>query len=102
MAVGDGTQGRRLSNGSSIEAVQRPGDYLLLPDRDAVWCVLPIGTVNRIPVNEEGQTSDPVAWGLIEHEDGTISLTPSILCHAVPDYSQGWHGYLERGVWREV
>ena len=35
-----------------------------------------------------------------EHEDGTITVSPSIL---VRD-SQGneYHGYLERGVWREV
>ena len=31
-----------------------------------------------------------------EHDDGTITVSPSILD---PD---GWHGYLERGVWREV
>ncbi len=35
-----------------------------------------------------------------EHEDGTITVSPSILC----DMGNGhvWHGYLERGVWREV
>lgn len=32
-----------------------------------------------------------------EHEDGTITVTPSIQCRVC-----GWHGYLERGVWREV
>lgn len=32
-----------------------------------------------------------------EHEDGTITVEPSILCRTC-----GWHGYLERGVWREV
>lgn len=31
-----------------------------------------------------------------EHEDGTITVSPSIL---MPGF---WHGYLERGVWREV
>lgn len=35
---------------------------------------------------------------VIEHEDGTITVNPSILV------SQGniqWHGHLERGIWRE-
>lgn len=49
MSAGDITQGRRVPDGSSIDAVERPGDYLLLPARDAVWCVLPNGVVNRIP-----------------------------------------------------
>lgn len=33
-----------------------------------------------------------------EHEDGTITVSPSILCG---DGKVEWHGYLERGVWRE-
>jgi hypothetical protein len=37
---------------------------------------------------------------VIEHEDGTITVQPSILI------SKGrpgeWHGYLEKGVWREI
>lgn len=37
---------------------------------------------------------------VVEHEDGTISVSPSILVSSgEPD---AWHGYLERGVWREV
>jgi len=35
-----------------------------------------------------------------EHEDGTITVSPSILSYG-HDGKQ-WHGYLERGVWREV
>ena len=37
-----------------------------------------------------------------EHDDGTITVSPSIL---VQTSRRGaavtWHGYLERGVWRE-
>ncbi len=35
-----------------------------------------------------------------EHEDGTITVSPSI----VNEWEAGkvWHGYLERGVWREI
>ena len=35
----------------------------------------------------------------VEHEDGTVTISPSILCRQT-DFS--WHGFLERGVWREV
>lgn len=28
-----------------------------------------------------------------EHDDGTITVSPSIV-------TEGWHGWLERGVWR--
>ena len=41
---------------------------------------------------------------VIEYEDKTITVSPSIL---LTDFDEGgnqkqWHGYLERGVWREV
>jgi hypothetical protein len=35
-----------------------------------------------------------------EHEDGTITVSPSILVSGGP--APPWHGFLERGVWREV
>jgi hypothetical protein len=35
----------------------------------------------------------------VEHEDGTITVSPSILVNAGREES--WHGFLERGVWRE-
>lgn len=37
---------------------------------------------------------------VVEHEDRTITVSPSILCYG-HDNKQ-WHGYLEHGVWREV
>lgn len=39
---------------------------------------------------------------VVEHEDGTITVSPSILSQGGPNGSIAWHGYLERGVWREV
>lgn len=35
---------------------------------------------------------------VIEHDDGTITVSPSIL---VTGHDGRWHGYLERGTWRE-
>lgn len=36
---------------------------------------------------------------VIEHDDGTITASPSILIY---DANTKWHGYLEHGVWRAV
>jgi hypothetical protein len=40
------------------------------------------------------------AHDIIEHEDDTITVSPSILVERHD--GKTWHGYLERGVWREV
>lgn len=40
-----------------------------------------------------------------EHEDGSITVSPSILVSSLDSKGNAheiWHGYLERGVWREV
>lgn len=37
-----------------------------------------------------------------EHEDGTLTVSPSILIGGQGTSLPTWHGYLERGVWREV
>lgn len=37
---------------------------------------------------------------IVEHEDGTITVSPSILFVANGQHT-GWHGFLEHGVWRE-
>jgi hypothetical protein len=40
---------------------------------------------------------------VIEHEDGTITVSPSILISGYDgDRDISWHGFFERGVWREV
>lgn len=38
-----------------------------------------------------------------EHEDGTITVSPSILISAPHEGKANvlWHGYLEKGIWRE-
>ena len=35
---------------------------------------------------------------VVEHDDGTITVTPSI---EVKNHLQYWHGFLEQGIWRE-
>ena len=45
-----------------------------------------------------GGTLNPDVHAITEHEDGTISVHPSIdLSQRIPS---GWHGWLERGVFR--
>ena len=36
-----------------------------------------------------------------EHEDGTITVSPSILVTSGSNDMPSYHGYLERGTWRE-
>jgi hypothetical protein len=36
---------------------------------------------------------------IIEHEDGTITVSPSIL---VGNGDISWHGFIENGLWREA
>lgn len=42
----------------------------------------------------------------IEESDGTLTIRPSISDRTVHDKagetSDGWHGYLEHGIWRQV
>lgn len=90
MAVGDTMQGRRVPLPDDVDIddvlfAMKPGDYLL---KDGVpWVVLPNGVG---PCRLGG-------WTVEVHDDGTITTGPSIL-----DRDSGWHGYLERGIWREV
>lgn len=94
MSAGDLTQGRRIDNpfaagGGLVGEWPEPGDYYLYPTIG--WCgVTPNGHIANLSNHE-----------IVEHEDGTITVSPSIL---VGTYEQRnlWHGYLERGVWREV
>lgn len=86
-------QGRRLPD-RDVEkwGDMEPGDYIKMEIGGAwEWFVRPprgaIGSISKHTVTE--------------HEDGTITVSPSILTHDA-DVAQQWHGYLERGIWREV
>lgn len=64
-----------------------------LINRPPGWWVI------RVPTGTYGSLN-PKIHKVIEHEDGTITVSPSI------DFSKtkpnGWHGYLEKGIWRSV
>lgn len=53
-----------------------------------LWVVIPTGVFSRLPIGPEG-------WSVEEHEDGTISVTPSIWNHGGGAHEE-WHGYLTR------
>lgn len=68
-----------------------PGDYCLVPDgvhhgeKDVWYAVDPTGGAGAI-IRANHVTT--------EHDDGTITCSPSLVMPS------GWHGFLERGVWR--
>ncbi len=66
-------------------------------DQDGIWYCVPPG---KDPFTHMGCLGDGVkTHKIVEHEDGTITVSPSILINS---YLGPWHGYLERGIWREV
>lgn len=85
-----------------------------VPDEDDVALLQP-GAYGRLrgtwyASTPNGHLGDLRAHDVVEHEDGTITVSPSILV-SLPLTVNGvevggdrtlWHGYLERGVWRSL
>lgn len=85
--------GERLSNGFHGEPPR--GAYWL--DEDGTWSVC----------TPNGRIGSLANHTVTEHEDKTITVSPSILVYSRPAHGDvnerpGWHGFLEHGVWREV
>lgn len=80
-------QGRRVYPGEDGRLHLAPGDYG--KDANGVWRA-------RAPRLSRGNFSQHT---VTEHEDGTITVHPSI--EIVQPPLGTWHGFLERGVWRE-
>lgn len=84
---------------------REPGVYMRVDYRGRIewWIVDPFRHVGRLTTHR-----------VEEHDDGSITVTPSILDVADteafkaaggaaiidPNPDQGWHGWLEHGVWR--
>jgi hypothetical protein len=97
MAPGDTMQGRRLPDYTQGEEMPSfaPGDYCKMTftegdGRVEWWASHPKGGLGNLAEHQ-----------IEEHEDGTITVNPSILVEAPGQPEKSWHGYLERGVWRE-
>lgn len=68
---------------------ETPGSYGYTNDQ--WYCSTPNGLAGNLYKHQ-----------VIEHEDGTITVSPSILVSSGSQHKDpSWHGYLERGVWTE-
>lgn len=86
--------------GKRVELVPQEGGYQRLnPGEYGKWID---GTWHAMTPGDHGANLG--AHAVTEHEDGTITVSPSIRVY-LPATSKRpecelWHGYLERGVWR--
>lgn len=94
MAAGDLTPGRRVADGTEPHEYE-PGDYGVWED---MWCGRCPGPVDA----EYPRLANLSGHQVTEHDDGTITVQPSILVNSHRPAPDGWHGFLERGTWREV
>lgn len=93
MAAEDITQGRLVYDLEPHE--YESSDYGLWHD---MWLC-------RAPSGEGPQkfTGNLTAHEVVENEDKTITVTPSILVtHRWAGVEYSWHGYLNNGIWNEV
>ena len=81
-----GMIGRRLPDGTDWSSAIQPGNYWKYSE--GVWYA----------ETPNGLTANISAHSIVEHQDGTISVSPSILVNA--GRPETWHGFLERGIWR--
>lgn len=114
-------QGRRRPDNTPEDELL-PGDFCKIPRRDVNgrpgpltdepgpqwWAVRPPTAKwpgakdGDPPIMRAGLTGrlNPSVHTVVEHEDGMITVVPSIK----QEWGSGeevWHGFLERGVWRE-
>lgn len=78
-------QGTRVSD--DHEGLLKPGEYGKVGD---VWYAC----------SPNGLHAGLALHKVIEHEDGTITVSPSIWVRTGHE-GKSWHGYLEKGIWRE-
>ena len=88
--------GKRIPDGQWPE---NPGEYSKhKTSLGVVWFFIPPKALT-----EDGPDIASIRnHTVIEHEDGTITVSPSILVtYYAGDKTTSWHGYLEKGIWRE-
>jgi hypothetical protein len=87
-------KGERRPDGTTIFEL-KSGEYAKLSEREW-WFKTPNGIHIQI------FTDDARYHKLAVEPDGTVSLTPSLLCRPGScGIESGWHGYLTKGVWTE-
>jgi hypothetical protein len=87
-------QGKRRDNPDDL--IPEPGEYG--KGSDGKWFGCP-----PQPLDDDGfpLVANLSKHQVEEHPDGTITVSPSILI-TKPHADRLWHGFLERGIWREV
>lgn len=84
-------QGKRIYSESGEEFPRNPGEYM--KQEDGTWLLC-------LPTGIHGTINDKI-WKIEEHEDGAITVSPSISTKATgADKRYDWHGFLEKGVFR--
>lgn len=93
MSAGQITQGRRrhdIDDHTDLPPDVQRGDYWRWSDR--WWCMTPSGFIGNLSLHT-----------VTVHDDQTITVSPSILVtEQIGGEKRAWHGFLEKGVWREV
>jgi uncharacterized protein YndB with AHSA1/START domain len=114
VAAGDKLEGARLPDavmgkpgpgwkawkGEDPYGKPAPGAYMKVTSEGPVvyWYICdPTGHQGTIVTGSPTHDNHTVT----EHEDGTITVSPSILATEA-EHGHDWHGYLEQGVWREA
>jgi hypothetical protein len=89
-------KGTRLPDGENYLEIQ-PGEYVRQSSDSHIWW---FRTPNGIPFKVVD--NHPRHHQLAVEPDGTVSLTPSVLCApGSAGNESGWHGFLTRGEWIE-
>lgn len=83
-------QGRRVYPDQNGHLFLKPGDYG--KSKDGIW-------VARTPNGITGTLPD---HKIIEHGNSTITVSPSIVLYPDCEGRATYHGFLEKGIWREV
>ncbi len=86
-------QGKRRDN--LTDDIPNPGEYG--KDSSGTWYGCPPQTLDDDGLPLIGNLAN---HRVIEHEDRSITVSPSILI--TRHNGTQWHGWLERGVWRET
>jgi hypothetical protein len=83
-----------LVQGKRVELIPQPGGFQLLKAGEyGKWTD---GTWYGCTPNDQGCNLG--AHEITEHEDGTITVSPSI---EVTGHDGYWHGWLKHGVWEQ-
>lgn len=82
-------QGNRVYDKAPHEL--KPGEY---SNWNGLWVIC----------TPNGKHGNITKHTVVEHEDGTLTVSPSILINTSIDggktWIEEWHGFLEHGVWR--